>query len=228
MDKYITAFNTFKLKYNCLPGDCLNATSLFSGAVNGNGNGKIEGIWADGEVLQVWYQLAAANLISGNYTGVTIPASYPVAGINEPPGILKPLMCYTIAWWPATWWGATAFGGGEIWTPSQNARASGNAILLTKWDNAGANYGHGGGLTADEAYRIDKKIDDGRPGLGKIILPGNSGYPNWGKDPTQPYLTYVDTTDVTWAAHWRDPAIIYYNLGSTSTWGGTIQYIDPF
>ncbi len=47
IEKLKAAINTFKLKYNCLPGDCAYATQLFGGAsqpqavTNGNGDGKI-------------------------------------------------------------------------------------------------------------------------------------------------------------------------------------------
>jgi len=41
MEQLNTAVNTFRNKYNCLPGDCANATTFLSGAVNGNGDGVI-------------------------------------------------------------------------------------------------------------------------------------------------------------------------------------------
>jgi len=40
---YNSAVNTFKIKYNCLPGDCANATDYgFTG--NGDGNGMVSGL----------------------------------------------------------------------------------------------------------------------------------------------------------------------------------------
>lgn len=38
--------NTFRLKYNCLPGDCRNATGILSNVVNGNGDGSIDAMRA--------------------------------------------------------------------------------------------------------------------------------------------------------------------------------------
>lgn len=63
LDKINAAVNSFKIKYNCLPGDCTNSTSLFDSTVagNGNGNGLIE--WAS-ESTYATYSLLAAQLIA--------------------------------------------------------------------------------------------------------------------------------------------------------------------
>jgi len=37
------AIATFKLKYNCLPGDCARGTQFFDNSENGNGDGKVQG-----------------------------------------------------------------------------------------------------------------------------------------------------------------------------------------
>lgn len=36
-----SAVNAFKMKYACLPGDCLKATSFFTSVGNGDGNDRI-------------------------------------------------------------------------------------------------------------------------------------------------------------------------------------------
>ena len=83
-----TQINTFKLKYNCLPGDCANATDIIGATYakytirNGNGDGLIRGIYSNGiarteamectnaniseEVPQLLLQLNATGL--GKYT----------------------------------------------------------------------------------------------------------------------------------------------------------------
>lgn len=40
-----TSVNAFKLRYNCLPGDCANAANYFPGAISGSGGGVIDGIY---------------------------------------------------------------------------------------------------------------------------------------------------------------------------------------
>jgi len=42
IEKYNTAFATFKLKYDCVAGDCANTTDYFPSLINGDGNGLID------------------------------------------------------------------------------------------------------------------------------------------------------------------------------------------
>ena len=89
IEKLNTAVDTFRGKYDCLPGDCANATSFFGAVVrNGNGDGHIDAMggecgqpagwdssgnskwvgWVNGcgahpnEYVDVFDQLAAAGL----------------------------------------------------------------------------------------------------------------------------------------------------------------------
>jgi len=101
-----TQINTFKLKYNCLPGDCANATDYFGSTdsygnsiANGNGDGIIKatysssmGPYGDGECLQpnisgevgqLFQHLGLAGL--GNYAkGVISPGGRSHIGLNYP------------------------------------------------------------------------------------------------------------------------------------------------
>lgn len=43
-----TAINTFRGKYNCLPGDCLGGSTFFSGSESGNGNNSIDATAQEG------------------------------------------------------------------------------------------------------------------------------------------------------------------------------------
>jgi len=68
IEKYNTAVNAFKLKYNCTPGDCPNATDYFPNARNGH---DLEfGGWDVG--AQLFYQLAEAGLIEGKFNGISV------------------------------------------------------------------------------------------------------------------------------------------------------------
>lgn len=87
IEEYTTATHTFRLKYNCLPGDCRNAEALGLGVSagpgqNGNGDKAIGyqgGSFANGQVqaggqwtpesLDFWYHLQQAGLINTNLTG---------------------------------------------------------------------------------------------------------------------------------------------------------------
>lgn len=87
VEQYKTAANTFRLKYNGLPGDLNNATIFFSGSANGDGDKLIEyaGAGNTGEYLRAWQQLGLAGLISGTYTGVAeVSEPKNEIGVNVP------------------------------------------------------------------------------------------------------------------------------------------------
>ncbi len=110
VDKIRAAINTFKEKYNCLPGDCANATDFFgtasggcpSGArsgtetCNGNGDGDINlgavyttdySVAGNIELFLFWQHLANAGLWPGTYTGVSVGGNYgcsAIVGVNIP------------------------------------------------------------------------------------------------------------------------------------------------
>ena len=72
MQGYLAAAQLFQDKYNCLPGDCANATQFWSGVTNGNGNGQLDtgsAASAPGEIYGIWQQLAVAGYIKGNFSG---------------------------------------------------------------------------------------------------------------------------------------------------------------
>ena len=93
IDRYRTAVSTFRTKFDCLPGDCANATTFFgvsstgcsqagntgevtaaggTGTCNGNGNGTIENWYsspATYEQVLLWQHLSLAGLIPGKYSG---------------------------------------------------------------------------------------------------------------------------------------------------------------
>lgn len=186
IESYKTAANTFKLKYNCMAGDCNEAVSLLpSGSTtsNGNGNFKVGQIWGTNEGLFFWQHLALAELIPGSYTG-TATGAY-VAGVNYP---------------------AAKLGGGIGigWFGDYNAGGAVGAGLLFP-----ANYGHTlflgeeysdlssrvplfPLLTAPEAFSIDTKFDDGRPAYGTMITwQSSTGYGGGGCATTDTASTAV-------------------------------------
>ena len=107
-----TQINTFRLKYNCLPGDCINATELFGSvdeAGNAINNGDGDGIILSqstnyiagqclsarigGEVSQLFMHLNLSELSSYTATeqsgGATSAGSdFPVAIIKDNTGII--------------------------------------------------------------------------------------------------------------------------------------------
>jgi prepilin-type N-terminal cleavage/methylation domain-containing protein len=111
IERFKTAAVSFRTKYDCLPGDCANATSFFgtdnngcpegygtSGTCNGNGDGYVGpaaggcGVVTDTTNLEewkFWQQLGMAGMINGSFNGaplgettIRLDADWP--GVNEP------------------------------------------------------------------------------------------------------------------------------------------------
>ena len=170
-NRYVAAVNTFKDKYFAIPGDMSNATQFWgrlntdttcvtnsssavsaTGTCDGDGNGLMfdaSGAGKSGERFQFWRQLALAGLIEGSYTGLAGPASwFSVTGTNEPKSRLS-----NAGWFD--WYGSVVAAG--VADHTVYAGDYGNLLLI------GLNV-----LKPEEAWNIDTKMDDGKPGTGKI------------------------------------------------------------
>jgi prepilin-type N-terminal cleavage/methylation domain-containing protein len=99
IEQYNAAVYTFKVKYNCLPGDCgtalafglgeagcpdpygwVSGTPIAFAGCNGNGDEKLNDgtMWVGGcttpycpEDLNFWYHMQQAGLIAGSFDGIT-------------------------------------------------------------------------------------------------------------------------------------------------------------
>ncbi len=106
IEKYQQAVNTFKVKYNNLPGDIPSADANQLGlqprgiyAGQGDGNGIIEGVWTNaaasntgwsmgaGETLMFWVDLSTARLIDNSFTSasstIVVSGLIPTTGLNR-------------------------------------------------------------------------------------------------------------------------------------------------
>lgn len=104
------------------------------------------------EGFHAWVQLANAGLVEGSYTGKRVSGADPTAnlwgslrGVNVPQGKME--------------------GGG--YTLFSYA-APGDVNWYSGDYNPALFFSVSATLTAAEAYRIDSKLDDGRPGLGRV------------------------------------------------------------
>lgn len=143
-ERYSTAVHAFRLKHNCLPGDCANATSYFSFTINGDGDGMVE--TSPNERIRVWEQLSGAGMLEGEYRYVSGLNEGQAIGVYFPKGIRDAGVLLTY---------------GAVFQESRNDFRFGGY-------DPGASGLTDGFLTSQEALSIDQKYDDGRPSYGRI------------------------------------------------------------
>jgi prepilin-type N-terminal cleavage/methylation domain-containing protein len=171
----VTAAQTFRDKYFAVPGDMANATSFWMkdatncnghtgtsgtpGTCNGDSNGMVNASAASstGESQQLWRHLALAGLIEGTYTGIagaggayhcTIGTSCPRSKMSN------------------SGWGAHGLGN---YAGDTGYFAGDYGNMLTFGVQTSSEYPSNPALKPEEAWNIDTKMDDGRPGLGKVL-----------------------------------------------------------
>lgn len=171
LTSYDAAVNTFRAKYREMPGDitranafgvdipkggsAANVAATADAQQDGDGDGTLEDVAAayedwNGEMANFWVHLSNVNLVKGEYSNddTTLVTSmidaYPEASVGV--GIA-----------------ALTSGGILHWI-------SGVGATLSTIDGAEGAAGSiaGNGLTPEEAYGIDSKIDDGKPDNGVI------------------------------------------------------------
>ena len=170
VERYNSAVNTFRTRYNSLPGDLTNgiaqqfgfvARAAVSTAGQGDHNGLIEGgatglTLADGETVLFWNDMSRANLMDGRYSGTNAPAqtsgTTPVSNFL-PPAKLGRGMHFT------------------VYSVSENNYYQ--LSTITAMDAAGA-FTMAPGLSPVHALNIDSKMDDGLPGSGIVIARGGT------------------------------------------------------
>ncbi len=156
MVSYDSAVRTFKLKYDCIPGDCNKANSFGIGS-NGDGNGTVG---LNTELWQFWTHLGTARLISGSYSGVAGPLGVydSVNNVNIP---ISKLAGIGYSLWSPT---AQGFGGGiNNWGKPFSAGT--HAFIVGKDNNITT---HGGAIPSIDAQSLDTKYDDGSANTGRV------------------------------------------------------------
>jgi len=186
---YANAVSTFKLKYNGLPGDLLDAESFFPDQVwnasaaspdlapaSALGDGVLSAAF---EGADAWRQLALAGLINAsNLSGSEscgADGTSPVS-CDQRRDITAPGSAYSDK---ATW-----FIGHNLFTQK-------NAVMISS-TGGGFYYGwnpHGSVLTSLGVRNIDTKLDDGLPRSGSV-RPATHGDSRMSSDETSPDIYY--------------------------------------
>ncbi len=177
ISKYQTAAMTFRDKYFALPGDFSKAVDFWGAAggnatdnytttcsptsgtgtqtCNGNSNGQID--CGTPECYRIWQHLANAGLIEGTYAGIdNVSTPGTLAGYNAPKAkVGAGNAAYGMQWGGTATSDPTIFDGNY-----QN-------IILYGGFVASASP-RGAAIKPEEAWNIDTKMDDGRPGFGNV------------------------------------------------------------
>lgn len=189
-DRYRTAIMTFRDKYSALPSDMTNATAFWgaktatsctnnsgaplnaaTGTCDGNGDGFIYNTTGgNDEYHRVWEQLSRAGLIEGSYAylssaGLTesqaLGVEFPAVGVDRAGVIFSYIgVINSVSMSPPSIHGSTGhfltIGAPSIYSSNLNE----------------------GIVRPDEAFSMDTKIDDGRPGTGLLFAHYDSSRPD--------------------------------------------------
>lgn len=186
--RYVTAIQSFRGKYFQLPGDFDSATRFWlkdsapttcttnssasgsaSGACDGNGDGTIacgsNAINVGTESFQVWRHLSLAGLIEGTYTGATgatADCNYALVSTNIP-----------TSKWQQGAWGHISNTYSSLPPTSVTTTFTLPGGYPTNMLLFGTSRVNGPAdspiLTPEDAWNIDTKLDDGKPGQGSIL-----------------------------------------------------------
>jgi len=203
MERYSTAANSFRSKYNAMPGDLttqqatqfvlepVSRPGVIAGMVSlAHGNSAIETcasgvhdiVGSEGALF--WRDLYQAGMITTTFTSAiddiavvdsdSIPLYFPISKISTANWAVTSAMNCTGGPMPAL------RDAGII---SANNYSTTNYYFLGSFDlesglikasAADADGGARGGLTPVEAYNIDAKLDDGNPFTGKVFSSQNN------------------------------------------------------
>ena len=175
MQAFTAAAQTFKDKYQALPGDMTNATMFWGenathcdtaaadgtpGTCNGNGDGVLRyssSPGVEGETYMFWNQLALAGMITGTYNGIagSGAVNHSIQGQNVPKGKIS-----------STGWDVYSKNatGGDLVMYNYDYK---NTLLFGGEIAGDTNYNLA--LTPEEGWNIDKKVDDGLPAKGNVL-----------------------------------------------------------
>jgi prepilin-type N-terminal cleavage/methylation domain-containing protein len=182
IEKYNSAVNTFRGKFNAIPGDMAVSTATQFGFVGAScsgtrgardGNGLLEGVspWpllqTDGELALFWQDISssiAGNLIDGQFPNSGAPAFGCVSSVN--PVTTTPGSSYIGDYLPLG-----KIGHGTFVYVYSNSGSNWYGLSTVSNLNGGyINLGlsAGVGIPVVQAYSIDNKIDDGLPTTGAV------------------------------------------------------------
>ncbi len=184
IEKYKSAVQTFRSKYNAIPGDMVNATQFGLGSAsgpgaNGNGNGFIAPYYSsnpsqDAESMNFWYHLNQAGLIPFSAPGYTSGYAFSTQASMLAVSPSSPIN-------PSAMVIATSFVADleAVWCSDvcvARSVTAGNGFMIVTADYSSGQWTRTA-LSSIAAGRIDMKMDDGVLFAGNISCGGHDR--NW-------------------------------------------------
>ncbi len=182
LEKFNRAVNTFRVKYNALPGDMDSSTATtfgFSTARGGSGQGDSNGVLdggatdtiahklqqGQGETGMFWVDLSspvAGGLIDGSFitateAGTTTASSTQIANYMPAAKVGANAYIYVYEYNQTASVGIAGLSGNYFGLATVNSITSGQMSTSSST------------LTVRQAYNMDAKIDDGLPFSGTVI-----------------------------------------------------------
>jgi prepilin-type N-terminal cleavage/methylation domain-containing protein len=189
IEKYNAAVNTFRNKYNAVPGDMIPAIAATFGLLQlaplsvglqgmGDGNGLLEDARATGgglnnnkfagEISTFWCHLSAANLVDGQFGSTGNSLLQPSTGV-----VLANVINVNQSI-PAAKLGRSL----SVTVISGQGQNFFLLMPITKISTNGVYTVGSRAMTPIEAQNIDAKIDDGQPNTGIVLAQGTLGAGN--------------------------------------------------
>jgi len=167
INKYEVAINAFRLEYDAIPGD-FNRAADFGIGTSGNGDKQIINGNTDHEEVHFLVHLNGAGLYEGAYYdsgSILIGATMPVLDYDE-----------FISFYPHFAGVSKVVGPNHMGTSQTPLFQdyTGNVIMVGKTVNLATKQGRlwHGFLSAKDASSIDSRMDDGDPGIGRLLVSG--------------------------------------------------------
>jgi prepilin-type N-terminal cleavage/methylation domain-containing protein len=176
-DQIVQSVTTFRIKYNCLPGDCINATDFFGAdpegcpgsggktpktqTCNGNGRGNIG--FPQNEAYYFWQHLSAAGFWSGLFRGI-----WTSSGGTDSTTYAATAISNDYLWFVSP---ASIMGG----VPMINGQPYINHFLIALPADPLVAYSTDPAVSPilfrpPEMQAIDTKYDDGKPASGRVMI----------------------------------------------------------
>lgn len=162
---YVNAYGQFQGQYKAVPGDMSNATDMFTGTYNGDGNNAINAGIYPNEMLMAFQHLALGGFITGSYTGTGDGGTLRTTqGINVPIGVISGVTYL---------FDHPAALDGNVYSDSYYFDGMYfNVLRIAGSPTSGSmQLPNEGFLTPKEAMELDRKFDDGLPGAGDLLVP---------------------------------------------------------